>query len=80
MPEINNGNLKEIVISDNHTDLRNKGLPFCTKSQYVVYEKDGEYKAGAHQYLKPDGTLGASGLPDPNRIVIQEKIIAYKEN
>jgi hypothetical protein len=29
-----------------------------------------------HQYLRPDGTLGASGLPDP-KLVVHEGVV-YK--
>jgi hypothetical protein len=24
-----------------------------------------------HQYLRPDGTIGASGQPDPKRLVVE---------
>ncbi len=42
------------------------GEPVCTRSQLVTYfDADGERVAIVHQYLRQDGTLGASGLPDP---------------
>jgi len=31
-----------------------------------------------HQYLRSDGTLGASGQPDPKRIVIGNVVYATK--
>jgi len=45
-------------------------LPFCTYSQEVSYRHNGQEVARVHQYLKPDGMLGASGLPDPKRLQI----------
>lgn len=44
--------------------------PFCTVSQTVHYYTRSSLKkvAIAHCYLRPDGTLGASGLPDPKAI------------
>ncbi len=44
--------------------------PNGTVSQMVSYRdaQDDEI-ARVHQYLRPDGTLGASGLPDPKRLL-----------
>lgn len=43
-----------------------------TRSQRVSYwaTLDGKLQrvARVHQYLKPDGTLGASGKPDPKSV------------
>lgn len=40
-----------------------------TLSQSISYrDTDGNEIARVHQYLKPDNTLGGSGLPDPKRI------------
>jgi hypothetical protein len=30
----------------------------------------GEKVAGVHQYLRPDGTIGLSGRPDPKEVYI----------
>src|SRR4051794_16886190 len=39
-------------------------LPFCTRNQIVVYwDLSGRKIAHVHQFLKPDGTLGASRKP-----------------
>jgi hypothetical protein len=44
--------------------------PFCTVSQIVRYfTPAGEKVAVVHQYVRPDGTLGASGRPDPKVIM-----------
>jgi len=44
----------------------------------MVYYRDQQYKdvALVHQYLLPDGTIGASGIPDPKFIL--ENGILYK--
>lgn len=39
------------------------------QSQMISYiGPDGHEVARAHRYLRTDGTIGASGLPDPKRI------------
>ena len=41
-------------------------MPVCTRSQILVYvDRDQKAVAMVHQYLKPDGQIGASGQPDP---------------
>ena len=53
------------------------GEPLCTWSQIIYYyTHDGNPVAIVHQYLRPDGTLGASGLPDPKRIFIEGRIVS----
>lgn len=44
--------------------------PYCTRSQTVRYVdlQEGREVALVHQYLREDGSLGASGRPDPKRI------------
>jgi len=43
--------------------------PPGTKSQMVAYvDNHGKQAALIHQYVKPDGTLGASGKPDPKKV------------
>ena len=45
-------------------------LPRRSVSQMVAYlDLRGERIAIVHQYLQPDGTLGAGGLPDPKWLV-----------
>jgi hypothetical protein len=51
--------------------------PRGTKSQVIAYiNANGEQIALVHQYLKPDGTLGGSGKPDPKELLDGE--ILYK--
>jgi hypothetical protein len=42
--------------------------PAGTRSQVVPYFIMGTKIALCHQYLRPDGTIGASGLPDPKLV------------
>lgn len=46
-------------------------IPAGSVSQEVrYYDQDNNEVARVHQYVKPDGTLGGSGLPDPKRLLI----------
>jgi hypothetical protein len=48
--------------------------PIGTRSQMIEYwESAGDHLvkiAIAHRYVRPDGTIGASGRPDPKRVVV----------
>lgn len=45
--------------------------PAETKSQNVYYyDENGVFVALVHQYLRPDGTIGASGRPDPKKLYL----------
>jgi hypothetical protein len=35
----------------------------------AYFDGDGQRVAVVHQYLRTDGTLGASGRPDPKRLL-----------
>jgi len=42
-----------------------------SRSQIIAYvDANGVRVAELHQYLQPDGSLGASGMPDPKRLLI----------
>ena len=48
-----------------------------TRSQVIAYiNSNGDQIALVHQYLKPDGTLGGSGQPDPKELL--ERDVLYK--
>jgi hypothetical protein len=72
------GQLRICVKSENHLlTPEAKQLPRCTLGQFIEYlDSDGQWHAQAYQYLKPDGSLGASGKPDPKRIRDGGKILA----
>ena len=59
------------VVAQEYTPDPRVGEPDGAVSQLVLYVLDGEPVALVHQYLRPDGTLGASGLPDP-KVVVDE--------
>ena len=40
-------------------------LPLGSRSQIVIYSDGLTDVAMAHRYVRPDGTLGTSGRPDP---------------
>jgi len=49
--------------------------PRGTRSQTIRYaDSNGQWVAVVHQYLRPDGTLGATGKPDPKRLRVGNTI------
>ena len=46
--------------------------PPGTKSQEVTYFDGGTVVARVHQFVLPDGSLGASGLPDPKAVLVND--------
>ena len=58
--------LYEVIWSDSLAPPK-AGQVAGTRTQMVRYfrRSDGALMAIVHRYLRPDGTLGASGLPDP---------------
>lgn len=58
------------VREDRHPSLTAANEPFCTRSQMVSYmDRNLNEVARVHQYLRTDGTIGASGTPDPKRLL-----------
>lgn len=67
------GHLQERVQRESHVDDQNH-TEYCSMSQTVEYI-DGDLKvAVVHQYRRSDGTLGASGSPDPKWLLIGDVI------
>jgi hypothetical protein len=63
------GEFTAIVIEDRHPSLTAANEPYCTYSQMVSYRDTTDTEiARVHQYLRPDGSIGASGRPDPKRL------------
>jgi hypothetical protein len=70
LPQIQKGTLQAIVVSNRHPSSPRAREPICTRSQYIIYvNSKGKKVAAAHQYLRPDGKLGASGRPDPKEVL-----------
>jgi hypothetical protein len=58
------------VLEDRHPALPKASEPYCTHSQMISYrDPDNNEVARIHQYLRPDGSIGASGKPDPKRLL-----------
>jgi hypothetical protein len=63
------GELQSRLLKDGHPAPPRSGDPLCTRSQTLAYiNAEGEKVAVVHRYLRPDGSLGASGRPDPKRL------------
>jgi hypothetical protein len=66
-----NGLLQPKLRKSKHPSAPVAKEPICTRSQYIIYVNNaGEKVAGVHQYLRLDGTLGASGRPDPKEVLV----------
>lgn len=64
------GELAEHILKDRIPTPPAAGEPRGTRSQYIAYlDEDGDEVARVHQYLRPDGSLGGSGRPDPKFVV-----------
>lgn len=79
------GELKQRTLDFNtHLNRRQRQKlhePRCTRSQMVRYSTlDGKSVALVHQYRRPDGTLGSSGLPDPKWLFIDGRTLAVRQS
>ena len=64
--KVQRGLLTARIVKEHHPSPPLAFVPYCTRSQLVSYHEPGGKKVAiVHQYLQPDGTLGASGKPDP---------------
>ena len=61
------GRLREVVVKDRPCPLASE--PAGTRSQMVAYFDGVRRVALVHRYLRPDGTVGASGMPDPKELL-----------
>jgi len=58
--------LSKTIIKDKHPSNNQANEPFCTRSQAIDVEHiDGHCRTVVHLYKRTDGTIGASGRPDP---------------
>lgn len=65
------GELTQTVMAESHPRPPRASLPTCTRSQIVAYFDAQDVKVAlVHQYLLPDGSLGASGRPDPKKLLV----------
>ena len=70
------GELKAIVKSVRPaSEIEPDRIPAGSISQEVrYYDRDDNEVARVHQYIKPDGTIGAWGRPDPKRL-LKERVL-----
>lgn len=60
--------VRHVLESDHAPPLADE--PFCTLSQIIAYwDRQGKEIARVHRYIRPDGTMGASGLEEPKRLL-----------
>ena len=79
LERVKSGEFYQTVFSERHPDPSPKGEPFCTRSQMLIYwTQNGQPLALVHQYLRPNGTIGGSGQPDPKRILVGNKLLAVR--
>lgn len=65
------GELHAQVETESHPSPLKSGQPLCTRSQMVAYFNANKQEvARVHQYKRPDGSIGASGRPDPKRVLV----------
>lgn len=63
------GEFSVVPLEDRHPALIAANEPVCTRSQMLSYrDAQGHEVARVHQYLRPNGDIGASGRPDPKRL------------
>ena len=64
------GDLTKVVVKSGKPDPANRQL-IDTKSEiWNLFNNRGNYIAKVHAYVKADGTLAASGKPDPKELLI----------
>src|SRR6476661_1025519 len=73
------GEFTELVWREGHPSPKRSGEPFCTRSQVIRYlDRSNRLVAVVHQYLRPNGTVGGSGMPDPKRMFKNGVIYAVR--
>lgn len=81
---VQEGELAVTVTRSRPAPIETSSIPHGCQSQELRYfDKEGNEVARVHQYLKPDGTIGASGLPDPKRVLIGDtlyRLVRPKDN
>jgi hypothetical protein len=81
LEKIKNKELNPILLRERHANPLKSGQIFCTYSQIVSYHDSRANEVmRAHQYKKPDGTIGASKMPDPLRVFIDGVIYKLESN
>lgn len=71
------GEIFEDLLENLHATPARSGQPHCTHSQLIAYRERNTNRKVAlvHQYLRPDGRIGASGKPDPKWLLADDEIL-----
>jgi hypothetical protein len=79
--KIESGDIYEDLLDNPHAVPARSGQPRCTHSQLIAYRERNTNKKVAlvHQYLRPDGRIGASGRPDPKWLLGEGEILVPEE-
>lgn len=71
LERLKSGELRAILDSEKHPSPFRSGQPQCTRSQLLsLLDENDQEVARIHQYKRPDGSIGASGRPDPKRLLV----------
>jgi hypothetical protein len=62
------GEFREVVLYSSPAPITAGQRP-GTKSEIIEYRDANDRVALVHQYTRPDGSIGASGLPDPKKVL-----------
>lgn len=70
------GDITPQLLRDAHLEQPERvGEGYCTRGQMLRYlDEQGDLLVEVFQYLRPDGSLGASGRPDPKRMRVGNQI------
>jgi len=75
---VSKGELDAVVTSRHKPNSPNE--PPGTESQLIsIRRKDGFEVARVHAYVRPDGSLGASGKPDPKIVYDETGNVLYMQ-
>jgi hypothetical protein len=66
------GEFDVTIVWDRAANPQQTNEPPGTRSQILLYESGLNAVALVHQYLRPDGSLGGSGRPDPKVLALPD--------
>lgn len=70
LPRVRSGEILELALPATRSAAASRQPP-GTLSQTVLYLDRFRVVARAHRFVLPDGEVGASGLPDPKRVLFE---------
>lgn len=65
---LHSGEFTEHLLTSGPPDRKLKEPPGTRSERYEWRDRNGRRVAVVHQYVRRDGSLGASGKPDPKRV------------